>query len=287
MTRSDRFAFRHLSLSLKKFRIGLVTTEVQWSELQRDPKGVAALADQGDVRVRRRDGVPLLLLREDSVSSAAEGALAAARALRNALAHLSAAGAVDTLARSSRGQTCCPSQIGDASRSNSSGRSRPPPSWASGQSWRRSSSSGRPPPRFMRIRLSWRSLAGRSTATSGPSPRPAGPDLCRRSEATASPPSAPPVRRPGPPTPAARATGAPHDRRTAARAVAVRGHSSGTDLVPPRTTSAASCGSSQPAPDIRRPPSRRPESAADSPAEPPVVHDAASGQLPLASWLTR
>lgn len=65
-----------------------MATEVQWSELQRDPKSVAALADRGDVRVRRRDGVPLLLVREDSVEAAAVGALSAARALRNALAHL-------------------------------------------------------------------------------------------------------------------------------------------------------------------------------------------------------
>lgn len=64
---------------------------MQWSELQRDPKGVAALADQGDVRVRRRDGVPLLLVREDSAASDAEGAVSAARALRNVLAHLPAA----------------------------------------------------------------------------------------------------------------------------------------------------------------------------------------------------
>ncbi|MEQ3549978.1 hypothetical protein WIS52_05805 [Pseudonocardia nematodicida] len=67
-----------------------MTTEVQWSELQRDPKGVAALADQGDVRVRRRDGVPLLLVREETAESASVGALSAARALRNALAHLQA-----------------------------------------------------------------------------------------------------------------------------------------------------------------------------------------------------
>jgi hypothetical protein len=66
-----------------------VAAEVRWSELQRDPKGVAALADKGDVRVRRRDGVPLLLVREDRASSAAEGALTAARALRNVLVHLS------------------------------------------------------------------------------------------------------------------------------------------------------------------------------------------------------
>lgn len=62
---------------------------MQWSELQRDPKGVAALADKGDVRVRRRDGSPLLLIREGAAESAAEGALSAARALRNALVHLS------------------------------------------------------------------------------------------------------------------------------------------------------------------------------------------------------
>jgi len=70
---------------------------VQWSELQRDPKSVAALADRGDVRVRRRDGVPLLLVREDNAESAAVGALSAARALRNVLAHLSADDAVDAL----------------------------------------------------------------------------------------------------------------------------------------------------------------------------------------------
>ena len=74
-----------------------MTTEVQWSELQRDPKGVAALADQGEVRVRRRDGVPLLLVREDSATAGADGALSAARALRNALAHLSVEGAADAL----------------------------------------------------------------------------------------------------------------------------------------------------------------------------------------------
>jgi hypothetical protein len=74
-----------------------VTTEVQWSELQRDPRGVAALADNGDVRVRRRDGVPLLLVREDTAEAAAVGALSAARALRNALAHLSADDAVGAL----------------------------------------------------------------------------------------------------------------------------------------------------------------------------------------------
>ena len=65
-----------------------MTVEVQWSELQRDPKGVAALADRGDVRVRRRDGAALLLTREDRANTTAEGAVAAARALRNLLAHL-------------------------------------------------------------------------------------------------------------------------------------------------------------------------------------------------------
>ncbi|TVT17413.1 hypothetical protein FNH05_36055 [Amycolatopsis rhizosphaerae] len=65
-----------------------MTTEVQWSELQRDPKSVAALADEGDVRVRRRDGATLLLTREDRLRSASEGSVAAARALRNVLVHL-------------------------------------------------------------------------------------------------------------------------------------------------------------------------------------------------------
>jgi hypothetical protein len=75
-----------------------VTKEVQWSELQRDPKSVAILADAGDVRVRRRDGAALLLTREDRVDAAGEGALAAARALRNILAHLPTDAAVEALA---------------------------------------------------------------------------------------------------------------------------------------------------------------------------------------------
>jgi hypothetical protein len=62
-----------------------MATDVQWSELQRDPRRVAALADRGDVRLRRRDGVALLLVREDRAEAAADGALAAARALRTAL----------------------------------------------------------------------------------------------------------------------------------------------------------------------------------------------------------
>jgi hypothetical protein len=61
--------------------------EVQWSDLQRDPKSVAALADNGDVRVKRRDGADLLLTREDRVSAAGEGALTTVRALRAFLAH--------------------------------------------------------------------------------------------------------------------------------------------------------------------------------------------------------
>lgn len=65
-----------------------MTVEVQWSELQRDPKGVAALADRSDVRVRRRDGAALLLTREDRAGSAAEGAVTAARALRTLLGYL-------------------------------------------------------------------------------------------------------------------------------------------------------------------------------------------------------
>jgi hypothetical protein len=65
-----------------------MVTEVQWSELQRDPKQVARLADQGTVRVRRRDGAPLLLVREDWADSASEGSITAARALRNVLVHL-------------------------------------------------------------------------------------------------------------------------------------------------------------------------------------------------------
>jgi hypothetical protein len=66
-----------------------MATEVQWSELQRDPKSVAALADTGDVRVRRRDGAPLLLIREDRAQTQSEGAVIAARALRNIAVHLS------------------------------------------------------------------------------------------------------------------------------------------------------------------------------------------------------
>jgi len=74
-----------------------VTTEVQWSDLQRDPKGVARMADEGDVRLRRRDGVPLLLTREDRAGAAEVGSLTAARTLRNVLVHLPDDRAADVL----------------------------------------------------------------------------------------------------------------------------------------------------------------------------------------------
>lgn len=76
---------------------GEVTVDVQWSELQRDPKGVAALAEKGEVRVRRRDGATLLLVREDRAISGSEGAVTAARALRNILAHLPLHAAAEAL----------------------------------------------------------------------------------------------------------------------------------------------------------------------------------------------
>jgi hypothetical protein len=56
--------------------------------VQRDPKGVAAKADDAPVRVRRRDGVPLVLMREDRAEDAVRGAATAARALRMALKRL-------------------------------------------------------------------------------------------------------------------------------------------------------------------------------------------------------
>lgn len=65
----------------------MAVQEVQWSDLARDPKSVAALADQGDVRVRRRDGANLLLTREDRVASVGEGAVTTARTLRRVLIH--------------------------------------------------------------------------------------------------------------------------------------------------------------------------------------------------------
>jgi hypothetical protein len=62
-----------------------VGVEVQWSDLARDPKGIAAQVDEGDVRVRRRDGVDLILTRADRQESSAQGALIAARMLRRAV----------------------------------------------------------------------------------------------------------------------------------------------------------------------------------------------------------
>ena len=66
--------------------------EVQWSEVARDPKGVAARAEDGPVRVKRRDGVSLVLMREDRADAAEEGAVTAARTLRKALAQLAPTG---------------------------------------------------------------------------------------------------------------------------------------------------------------------------------------------------
>ncbi|RZS44874.1 ABC transporter family protein [Herbihabitans rhizosphaerae] len=66
-------------------RVSPVPTEVQWSELQRDPKAVAALADQGEVRVRRRDGEALVLTRQDQRDALVGGAALTARALRSVL----------------------------------------------------------------------------------------------------------------------------------------------------------------------------------------------------------
>ena len=78
---------------MNKFRMDFVAgTEVQWSDVQRDPKSVAAKADDAPVRVRRRDGVPLVLMREDRAVAAEQGAVTAARALRTALKALSRSG---------------------------------------------------------------------------------------------------------------------------------------------------------------------------------------------------
>ncbi|APU12888.1 MULTISPECIES: hypothetical protein [Actinoalloteichus] len=67
-----------------------MASDVHWSELQRDPKGVAKLTEEGDVRVHRRDGPDLLLTREDRANSRAEGALDAARLVRGLLSQLDA-----------------------------------------------------------------------------------------------------------------------------------------------------------------------------------------------------
>lgn len=65
--------------------------------MQRDPKGVAAAAEDAPVRVRRRDGVPLVLMREDRAVDAERGAVTAARALRMALKHLDPTAVADAL----------------------------------------------------------------------------------------------------------------------------------------------------------------------------------------------
>lgn len=75
-----------------------MTTEVQWSELQRDLMGVAALVDAGgDVRVRRRDGVALILTREDRTETTRTGAMSAARTLRAALLRMKPEQTVEVL----------------------------------------------------------------------------------------------------------------------------------------------------------------------------------------------
>jgi hypothetical protein len=64
-----------------------IVNEVQWSELQRDPKSVAAIADQHEVRVKRRDGADLLLVRADHHANRHSGAVTAARAMRALFRH--------------------------------------------------------------------------------------------------------------------------------------------------------------------------------------------------------
>lgn len=55
------------------------------------------MVDQGDVRIRRRDGAPLMLTREDRASESSEGAVTAARALRNVLHHMSPEALIEAL----------------------------------------------------------------------------------------------------------------------------------------------------------------------------------------------
>lgn len=61
---------------------------MQWSELQRDPKSVAAIAEQHEVRVKRRDGADLLLVRADQHQDRHNGAATAARAIRSVFRHV-------------------------------------------------------------------------------------------------------------------------------------------------------------------------------------------------------
>jgi hypothetical protein len=65
----------------------VTVNEVQWSELARDPKSVAAIADQHEVRVKRRDGADLLLVRADQHSNRHSAAVTAARAMRSVFRH--------------------------------------------------------------------------------------------------------------------------------------------------------------------------------------------------------
>jgi hypothetical protein len=60
-----------------------VAKEMQWSDVQRDPRSVAAAADEGDaVLLRRRDGGDFVLSREDRLRADSAGAMAATRAFR-------------------------------------------------------------------------------------------------------------------------------------------------------------------------------------------------------------
>ena len=61
---------------------------MQWSELARDPKSVAAIADQHEVRVKRRDGADLLLVRADHHQYRHSAAITAARAMRAVFRHV-------------------------------------------------------------------------------------------------------------------------------------------------------------------------------------------------------
>jgi len=46
---------------------------VRFSDLQREPRAVSHQVDQGPVRVTRRDGAPLVLIREDTLENAFRG----------------------------------------------------------------------------------------------------------------------------------------------------------------------------------------------------------------------
>ena len=74
-----------------------IVNEVQWSELQRDPKSVAAIADQHEVRVKRRDGADLLLVRADHHANKNTAAITAARAMRAVFRHAGPDAVADAL----------------------------------------------------------------------------------------------------------------------------------------------------------------------------------------------